>query len=159
MTADPVTDSIENRAASSHIEALTRIEANELIRELLSAYCGAVDAGDFEAMAALFVDETGYIDGGVVGHNRGRAAIAAAFRKLTGPMPTTSWAHLTGNVVIRHHAPGVASVRSQFLGAAQERGSKNVVVAAAGRYEDEVVVVDGEWKFASRRIHLDLLGA
>ena len=136
--------------------AVARVLANEAIRDLLSRYCFAVDAGDFDAMAALFAADTGSIDGGVVGFHQGRPAIADAFRALTASTPTT-WSHLMGNIVITHTDSGTAEVESAFHGVQQEPGGP-VVLGAAGRYSDQVAAIDGAWQFVSRVIHLDLIG-
>lgn len=134
---------------------LDRLEQDQLIRDLLSAYCYAVDAGHFAGMAALFVEEVGYIEGGVVGHHVGHEAIAAAFHALTPPgAAPIDFKHVMGNILIDHHDTG-ATVESYFLGASQEKGGE-MSVGVAGRYEDEVVLQDGSWRFASRRICLDM---
>jgi len=134
---------------------LDRLEQDQLIRDLLSAYCYAVDADDFHALAALFVDKVGYIDGGVIGHHEGHEAIATAFQALTprGATPI-NFKHMMGNIVIRHHDEG-ATVESYFLGASQEEGCA-MTIGVAGRYEDEIMLHKGCWRFASRRICLDM---
>jgi hypothetical protein len=134
-----------------------RMLANEMIRDLLSRYCYALDSGDFEAVAGLFVEETGSIEGARLGFRKGREEIAAGFEALAprnAPMPPRI--HMITNTVIQHHAPGSASAESLFV--VLHKPQDHVAAAVAGHYEDDVVLVGDSWMFCSRKICAELFG-
>ena len=38
------------------------------------------------------------------------------------------------------------------------RGGEQLAVSLAGRYEDRLAKIGGEWRFAERAVHFDLMG-
>jgi uncharacterized protein (TIGR02246 family) len=107
------------------------------IRELIADYALALDAGDIEGCLQLFTDDAEFL---VYGKSfAGRDGIGGMFRDAPRGL------HLTGvsRIDVRDD---IASARSQVLfvraGSLQLR---------AALYDDEVVRVDGRWRFRRRR--------
>jgi uncharacterized protein (TIGR02246 family) len=116
------------------------------IRELLARYCFALDADQFEEMAALFtpdgVWETAF------GTGTGRAGIVAQARSIaTGPRPRR--VHLTTNIVIDLDGD-TATARSNWT--VIENTSDGPAIGSGGAYADRLVRFDGVWFFKRRTI-------
>jgi uncharacterized protein (TIGR02246 family) len=131
-----------------------------LIEDLQARYLFAFDFGDAEGYAGTFTPD-GVLDYGG-GQLKGRKAIAdfiAAGRKRTeearaktpaGERPSVG-RHIISNIVVKidgNKARGVAYWTHMTSGS-NGRGT----VDFFGHYEDEMVKVNGEWLFASRRIY------
>jgi uncharacterized protein (TIGR02246 family) len=131
-----------------------------LIEDLQARYLFAFDFGDPEGYAGTFAPD-GVLDYGG-GQLKGRQAIAefiAAGRKRTeearaktppGQRPSVG-RHIISNIVVQidgDKARGLA-YWSHMTSGADGRGG----VDFFGHYEDELVKVNGEWLFASRRIY------
>ncbi len=118
----------------------------DAIRELVARYCFALDAGNFEQMAALFTEdgvwETAF------GTGTGRAGIVAQANSIaTGPRPRR--AHLTTNIVIDLQGDA-ATARSNWV--VIENSAAGPVIGSGGAYADSLVKVNGEWLFRHRKI-------
>jgi len=126
-------------------EAIARLLDERAIEKLLVAYGALNDAGRFDDLAALFVEDGRFArpanpDRPIVG----RAAILETFR---GRAPRTA-RHLICNVQVTFTDEGTATVRStSVLTTKGEGGGANLSV---GQFDDEVVKVDGRWLFRSR---------
>jgi uncharacterized protein (TIGR02246 family) len=135
-------------------------EDRALIEDLQARYLFAFDFGDPEGYAGTFAPD-GVLDYGG-GQLKGRQAIAefiAAGRKRTeearaktppGQRPSVG-RHIISNIVVQidgDKARGLA-YWSHMTSGADGRGG----VDFFGHYEDELVKVNGEWLFASRRIY------
>jgi hypothetical protein len=132
--------------------------AREAIERLLFLYAERMDAGDFAGVGALFAHARYGAGEGPLG--LGGAEVEAANRSLVilyeDGTPRTR--HVTTNVVIDVDEPaGAASARSTFTVFQQVSGGPLEAVVA-GRYRDRFERVDGAWRFAERRILLDLVG-
>jgi uncharacterized protein (TIGR02246 family) len=107
------------------------------IRELIAGYALALDAGDIEECLQLFTDDAEYL---VYGRSfAGRDGIGKMFRDAPRGL------HLTGVSRI-DVSDGTASARSQVLFV--RAGSLQLRPAL---YDDELVRVDGHWRFQRRR--------
>jgi hypothetical protein len=117
------------------------------ITRLLTEYCEAIDAGDFDRVGALF--EHGALfdpDGGELA--RGADAVAAFYRhtvRLHDGSPRTK--HFVVDTVVTDDRS-----RSVYVVLQDERP------IVAGRYHDRFVEVDGRLRFAERRFFVDLIG-
>ncbi len=118
----------------------------EEIRELLARYCFALDAGAFDAMAALFtadgVWETAF------GTGTGRDGIIARAESITsGPQPRR--VHLTTNIVIELTGDA-ATARSNWT--VIQNTPAGPAIGSGGGYTDQLVKLGGQWFFKHRKI-------
>jgi uncharacterized protein (TIGR02246 family) len=116
------------------------------IRELLARYCFALDAGDFQAMAALFtpdgVWETAF------GTGTGRDGIVRQAESIsTGPRPRRI--HLTTNIVIELDGD-TATAQSNWALVQNAPGGPSI--GSGGGYSDRLAKVGGKWYFRHRKI-------
>jgi len=140
---------VETAALAARVQAL---EDEKAIREVLVRYGETLDARDYAGYAGLFARE-GVWTGGF-GSFTGPAAIEAMLRENLGePEPgyvnTGSFHQMTTMVVDVDGDRARARSRYMFYTADGERPR----AALAGRYEDEFVREDGEWKIARRITH------
>jgi len=126
------------------------LAAREAIRDLVARYNGCGDAGDFDAMLALFepdavieVDDTPYA---------GTDAIRALFEAAAG-----STRRRAGGFVRHFTATHRIDVASED--AATGRCYFQVLTEAGldhwGRYTDAYRRRDGRWRFARRRVRVE----
>ena len=121
------------------------------ILELAARYNHAIDFGDGKAWADTFTPD-GVFKGGGPGPVQGREALAAFVGGFAQNMAGAR--HWTNNHVI--DGDGDSATHTCYLNLIQTKdGAKSVVTA---RYNDEVVKVDGAWKFASRTVNPDNAG-
>jgi ketosteroid isomerase-like protein len=121
------------------------VENREAIRELLHRYCHYVDAGDADKWAGLYAEDGSFNLGAGRGPIQGRAALrefASRFRAGTG-------LHLSANPVIAVEGDE-ASVSSYVVVIG---GAEDPKVNLAGRYEDRLRRVGGEWFIGSRCLY------
>jgi uncharacterized protein (TIGR02246 family) len=131
------------------------LEEKEAIRDLMSAYCFHVDNGEFDQFAALFAED-GIFEAGPLGKLRGRKAIRdfiAAQVPRQGEGPARK--HCTLNHLIRVN--GSEAHADSYIVVLRASG-EGIIASLAGRYEDLLLKVDGEWRFKLRRIHFDISG-
>ena len=133
-------------------------DSRAAIEALLYTYAERLDAGDFEGVAALFAHATlGAAGGPAV---TGSAAVLALYRASVRRYPdgTPRTRHVTTNVVATiDEAAGSATARSSFT-VFQQLDDFPLQAIVAGRYHDRFERADGAWRFAERRMHLDLQG-
>jgi len=131
--------------------------SRDAIAALLYTYAERLDAGDFAGVAALFAHSTyGAADGP---RRRGSAEVLAALERLVkrhDSIPRTK--HVITNAIIDvDETAGTATSRSYFT-VFQATPSLPLQPIIAGRYHDRFERADGVWRFADRRIHMDLIG-
>lgn len=134
---------------------MTQLTAEDrlAIGELLAAYCQHLDLGEWDAFCALFTDDARLDFGPVMGVHEGRAGIRAftdTMRGLGLPMR-----HYVANVVITGDGTH-ARARSYVLALTGQPGAQS---QTTGRYEDELVKVNGRWLLRVRRALLDVPSA
>jgi SnoaL-like domain len=133
------------------------MSSRDAITDLVHLYAERLDLGDLGGVAALFAGATYGTPGGPV--RRGAAEVLAALRaavRLHDGIPRTK--HVTTNLIVEvDDAAGTATARSYFtvLQAADGLPLQPVI---AGRYHDRFARDGGAWRFAERRILLDLVG-
>ena len=113
------------------------------IMDLSARYCHATDSHNAEAWADTFT-----ADGAIEapqGTSQGREALIQFSQGVNTGMPTVR--HYVTNLVIC--CEGDSATMSSYLNLINTDGNATVFTAI---YEDEIVRVDGEWKFARRKI-------
>jgi len=131
-------------------QRLQRVEDELAIRRVLIDYASTQDARDYAGYAALFAREGEWVNGKTV--HKGRAAIQKMLVDLYGAPPpgfvNGDSFHITFNPEIELNGDR-ATVRSRHL--LVLRGPNGTPTPAlAGRYEDEFIREDGEWKILRR---------
>jgi 3-phenylpropionate/cinnamic acid dioxygenase small subunit len=137
----------------------TAAGARTEIERLLYTYAERIDAGDFAGVGALFAAgeiRAGDQTAGVGGATAVRLLYAATVRLYADGTPRTK--HVTTNVVVdADEVAGTATARSYFT-VLQQVDDFPLQVIVAGRYHDDFVRAAGVWRFAVRRMHVDLQG-
>ena len=132
--------------------------AKAAIAELIVRYASLNDAGDWDAVAALYTEDGRMSrptspDDFIVG----RAAILAGFRSR----PPRASRHFVANILITLEGDTRARASSQillFTGAAADDGGLPIQSAAPpliGSYDDTLVKTEDGWRFTQRRGRLD----
>lgn len=132
-------------------QRLQRVEDELAIRRVLIEYAATQDARDYAGYAALFAKEGEWINGKNV--YKGRDAIYQMLVNLYGPAPGPGYVnnesfHLTSNPQITVNGDR-ATARSRHLLIMRGPGGHPQAVLS-GRYEDELIREDGEWKILRR---------
>jgi len=126
--------------------------AREAIRETLARYAHLVDRGRLDETAALFTEDA-VLEAGDEPAARGREAIRALFAgagtRLAAGGRAARIQHHVSSVTIAFEDAWTATVESYFL-ALTDRGPDHW-----GRYRDRLVLHDGRWLFAHRRVRVD----
>jgi len=124
---------------------IERLEAAEQIRTLVGRYGAAVDAKDAAGIAGLFTPRAVFAlpDGEI----HGRERIEGFYRERLAKYRFTF--HYTHDVVLTHldqdHAEGRVTAHA-------EHEVDGECLVAALSYHDSYARVDGEWRFAARRM-------
>lgn len=147
-------------AADSTIEErLHVLEAKEAIRALLFNYGRYVDDRNWEAFADLFADDGGTWNGGM-GIARGHDEIVQMMSSTIGTAANVgasgaglSNLHLLGNEIITFDGDAATSLSKWVFVMTAADGPDVVFV---GRYNDEFVLENGEWKFKLRTVTSDI---
>ena len=129
----------------------------DAIVALVHAYAERIDAGDLDGVARLFAGATYGAEGGPV--RDGSEAVLAALRAAVVPhdgLPRTK--HVITNLTVDvDEASGTATARSYFT-VLQATSTLPLQPIVAGRYHDRFRRLGDQWRFADRRIHIDLVG-
>jgi uncharacterized protein (TIGR02246 family) len=129
----------------------------ESIRRLITDYGRLLDLQDFEGFSQLFASDGIWAGGGAtppVGPDAIEAAMEAAFGPGSGVVWGSSF-HVLGNEVIDLDGDrATATSRWMFVQAGEDGGPSFVI---AGRYNDQFVRENGEWKFARRELVNDMV--
>lgn len=118
------------------------------VQDLLARYARAIDDRRLDDCAALFAEDAVLVVNGQ--RHDGRPAIRAWMDELA---KNPAGRHLTVNVVVEAGGADGAGAVSDV--AYLRRGDGGWQVAVAGRYTDEVAVLDGHWRFVRRDIAID----
>lgn len=134
-------------------------EAAEAIRNLLYRYAECIDAADFAGVGALFA-EGAITAPGMREPVRGAAAVQRLYESANrvhedGTLRTM---HLVANPIVDVLGSGdEATCRSRYV-VLQATATLPLQPIIAGRYYDRFVQSAGTWRFAERRIEIDLVG-
>lgn len=119
----------------------------EAIRQLTAEYNRAFDERDADRWVALFTK-----DGFFERSNAGRAYSGwEELRELIETFPVRGW-HVTTDFIIA--VDGDSAHSSCYLMYLDR--DANFAVSIFGVYEDDVVRQDGQWRFRSRRLKVDV---
>jgi 3-phenylpropionate/cinnamic acid dioxygenase small subunit len=131
----------------------------EAIRTLLYRYCELMDAGDFDGVAALFIDATLTDESGtVVAEGReGALRLWSKGTRLHDGSPRTR--HITANSIIDvDEAAATATARSSYV-VFQATEALSLQPIITGRYRDTFArSVEGVWHFKERCFLVDQVG-
>jgi ketosteroid isomerase-like protein len=136
-------------------------DSYQAIKNLIYTYADRIDAGDYEGLAQLFahaVITADAMDEPVQGADAVLAMYTASTRKYadTGTPKTK---HVTTNIIIDLDESGDrATVKSYYTVMQAVQGSLALQPVISGRYRDEFERVDGVWRFATRKMYVDLVG-
>jgi 3-phenylpropionate/cinnamic acid dioxygenase small subunit len=135
-----------------------RTEAREAIAALIFRYAERLDAGDLAGVAGLFEHATYRGSGGSV--YRGAAAVRDVLsqRVIRYGDGTPRTKHVTTNLTIALDADGIEATARSYFTVFQQVDAAPLQAIVAGRYHDRFVRAAGEWRFAERLIHVDLVG-
>jgi 3-phenylpropionate/cinnamic acid dioxygenase small subunit len=132
--------------------------ARAAIAELITRYAALTDAGDWDALAALYTED-GRMNRPTAPDEfvSGRSAILAAFRSR----PQRISRHMVANVLVTLEGDARARATSQillFTGRTADDGGLPLLSSApplVGTYDDTLVRTTAGWRFAERRGRLD----
>jgi hypothetical protein len=125
-------------------------EDHEAIRELLHRSCQYADAADTEGWLSLYLDE-GSLDMGMLRPPMKGKKVLREFASARQPGASL---HLSSNAVISVDGDD-ASVQSYVVVIGPKEDPH---VRLAGRYDDRLRRVDGEWRFVSRTLDPQMRG-
>jgi ketosteroid isomerase-like protein len=157
--------------AESLEERLRAVEDRLAIERLMMRYAAALNTDDADTYVSLFTPDATFElrrqadEPPFLGPFEGRAALRKQWfpdapASTAGPARFGPMRHVTTNYEI-DVAGDTATVRAFFIeivsnGANIPPGSKPPTIHAMGRYEDELVKVDGQWFFSKRVVITDL---
>jgi 3-phenylpropionate/cinnamic acid dioxygenase small subunit len=128
----------------------------EAIRSLIHEYAELIDAGELDALAALFAHGT-WSSPGRGTPLRGAEQVRRAYDGVILYDGTPCTKHVISNVTIETTNDNAATARSYFT-VLQARPDFALQPIITGRYHDRFERVDGRWRFADRQIIPDLIG-
>jgi 3-phenylpropionate/cinnamic acid dioxygenase small subunit len=128
------------------------LEEKDAIRELMARYCFHFDTGEFDQWLTLFTED-GAFDLGARGRFSGRESLRTFLKAipLTNGLPMMK--HCVMNTIVDVEGER-ASARSYFI---VVQGGDAPSISVAGRYEDQIVKVGGQWRFKERTVRFDLM--
>jgi hypothetical protein len=144
------------------VSASTRFPAElpssyRAIENLIATYAELVDDGDFAGLGTLLADATFTGSGAPV---NSPDAIEKMFRDMLivydDGTPQTK--HVTTNIVIEVDEEADTAVWRAYFTVLQALPGLPLQPIASGRYRDRFERRDGQWRFAERRVRVDLVG-
>ncbi|TMA77979.1 MAG: nuclear transport factor 2 family protein [Deltaproteobacteria bacterium] len=126
------------------------------IGELLARYCFAIDYGRWSEFGAFFTEGCTLDFGKLMGTFTGQEGIArfAETLKASGVFMR----HYTTNVVIRGDGGDGDGAHAESYVLAMT-GAPGNLSQTTGRYEDDLVKIDGRWRIHVRRAVIELPGS
>jgi ketosteroid isomerase-like protein len=132
----------------------------EAIATLIFTYAERIDAGDFAGVAEVFGDATLTFEGfdrAISGRDEIRSLYERTTRRYADGTPRTK--HVMTNVMVDVAGDGLsATSRSYFTVLQAVPGALGLQPVIAGRYRNAYACVQGEWRFTSVHIIIDLMG-
>jgi 3-phenylpropionate/cinnamic acid dioxygenase small subunit len=127
------------------------------IEKLIYTYAELVDGGDFAAVGRLFTDArfTG-ARGSVTGQDAIERMLSEQVILYEDGTPRTK--HVTTNVVIEIDEEASTAVSRSYFTAMQAVPGIALQTIVSGRYHDRFERREGQWRFAERQVHTDLVG-
>lgn len=132
----------------------SQADEKDAIRELMAAYCYALDACRFDEVAALFAEDGEWTTS--YGAARGRLEIAALLdRTVPKPGEGPQRKHYITNIIIRLDGEQ-ATATSDYL--VVREGATGLLPVMGGRYKDAFAKVEGGWRFARKELEHHIWG-
>ena len=140
-------------SATGHLDVMDVLE----IQNLVYRYCWHIDHGDFHAMAQMFAHAEVTLPAGV--YRNDPDSLEAVFREYVRVYPdgTPRTRHVTTNLIIDAETGDRASCNSAVT-VFQQTNELPMQPIIGTRNFDRFEKVDGHWRFAERRIEMDLFG-
>jgi uncharacterized protein (TIGR02246 family) len=138
--------------APSLEQRVQRIEDEAAIRVLLQTYANRLVARDFDGYVQLFAPDGVWNNGPIVHKGRAdiKAMLVAMFPATPADYVNTDSYMLVSNIVIDLAPDGThAHAQSRQLSIMRGEGGTPTPLLS-GMYEDELVKLDGQWKFQHR---------
>lgn len=131
------------------------LEDKEEIRDLLCEFCLRADAADADGWAGLFCDDGTFTSdpGPTLAQVEPLIGREALHGYALAKFPAINGVHLSTNAVIR--VSGDQATASSYVVFILDRPQPRV--ATAGRFEDRLVKVNGQWRFASRHVTFKMM--
>jgi ketosteroid isomerase-like protein len=134
---------------------LQQLEDSEAIRRLLLDYGRCLDTRDFEGLSELFSDDCEFVL--AFDTVKGRDGVLKAMNDMLGvhlPLEPGRDLHVFANPQVDVHGDTATSRSFWLYITPDEHGFPRI--ALFGHYEDELVRLDGRWKFKRRTAPLDI---
>ncbi len=133
-------------------QRLQRLEDESDIRKIFIAYAAALDAKSADAYVALFAKDGQWINGSIVrkGPDEIRALVAGMFKNVPAGYVNSESFELTFHPDIKVDGDRATSKSEHVLFRRHADGSGAPQAVLFGRYEDEFVRENGEWKIIRR---------
>ena len=125
-------------------ERLRTVEDRQAIAELRARYCHLLDERRWPEFVDLFAED-GVFEG--LSAVRGHKALMEFFGTRVPAMTEEFWHFCTNGTVDLDGDRATGRISLEYLSVV-----KGVSYVSAGHYDDEMVRVDGVWRFAARRI-------
>jgi hypothetical protein len=123
--------------------------AREAIKELKARYFYHIDEQDWEAFNELFTEDVYLNYGEELGEYEGQEGLEEFAAQIGGQMDTSS--HMAANPII--DVDGDTATGRWYVDA-REAFSNGQTGITQAEYRDEYRRVDGEWKFAKKRVQI-----
>ncbi|MGW0037744.1 nuclear transport factor 2 family protein [Gordonia sp. NPDC003376] len=149
-TSSPSETGLSAATEPSTLARIDRLEDLEEIRSLDARYCRHLDDGDWDALMDLFTED-GEFDG--LGRPHGKAELRTFFAGLAAGGLTAFW-HFITNLDIE--LDGDTATVHSFLW--QPCVTDGITSIAAGRYTDQVIRVDGVWRYRVKQVRFHFFG-
>jgi hypothetical protein len=129
------------------------------IQNLVYRYCDRLDRGDFDGVGQLFAAADVHFPAAGQCFRRDPAGVAAVYRSWVRLYPdgTPRTRHVTSNLIIEADGPNCATAQSYIL-VYQDAPGCPLQPIVGGRYADRFTREDGVWRFAERRMEIDMFG-
>ena len=129
------------------------------IQNLIHRYCDRIDRADFDGLGQLFAEADVYLPATDQWFRRDAAGLTAMYRSWVrlhaDGTPRTR--HVTTNLIIEPDGPDAARTQTYIM-VYQDAPGCPLQPIVGGRYADRFVRSDGTWRFAERRMEIDMFG-
>ena len=127
------------------------------VQNLVYRYTMHIDHGELDEMAQLFQHADVIVDAGT--YSRDPAGLAAVFKEYVHFYPdgTPRTRHVTTNLIVEPDGENRAKATSSVI-VFQQTDEFPLQPVIGTRNHDRFEKVDGQWRFAERRIEMNLYG-
>lgn len=133
-----------------------RVAESDIAR-LVHTYCHRLDAGDFDAVAAMFEHATWQLSSEIVTTGSAeKTAVLQEAMMLHDGKPGTR--HMVSNLVVDVAGDGQTARSLSYVLTSQVAPGFPLQLISQARYEDTFSNRNGQWRFASRVVHSDGVG-